>query len=199
MAETTSTSGLKVGQYYYNLETYPDMESNVELFAMVNGQWEAQELVGINAGEIWYKVGIQAPAGTQAVIDGQTIMVGRSGIYELDDGIAINSLKFVQPVKYVRDDETSDRYIAEGIAGMNDAQTIIKEIYYDENGDPKDLGSITDEDLKVGNEACVAYNEAYKMYLSGKNGVYTKGEVTDLKNIVIDFTYTITNTVVEGE
>lgn len=197
MAETTSTSGLKVGQYYYNLETYPDMESTTTLFAMVNGQWEAQELVG--NGEIWYKVGIQAPAGTQAVIDGQTIMVGRSGIYELDDGIAINSLKFVQPVKYVRDEATSNQHMDEGIAGMNEAQAIIKEIYYDENGNPKDPSSITEEDLKTGNEACIAYNEAYKKYLSGKNGIYTKGEVTDLKNIVIDFTYVVTNTVVEGE
>lgn len=191
MAETTSTSSLKVGQYYYNLETYPGVDSNIQLFFLNSkNEWQSTELVG--DGQTWYKLGIQAPVGTQVEIDEKSIMIGRSGIYELDDGITIKSLKFIQPVKYTRDDSASNEAKEQGIAQMNEAKSKLDAIY--ENGN-----DLTPEQLNEANAAALSYNEGYKKYMQGENGIYTKGEIVDLKNVVIDFTYTTTNTVVEGE
>lgn len=40
------------------------------------------------------KLGIQAPPGTMLSINNKPILIGRTGIYELDDDITIDSLQF---------------------------------------------------------------------------------------------------------
>jgi hypothetical protein len=39
--------------------------------------------------------------------ESKTIMVGRTGIYELDDDIAITNMYFIRPRKYKKDEEAS--------------------------------------------------------------------------------------------
>lgn len=41
------------------------------------------------------KLGVQAPPHTKMIIDGRNIQVGITGIYELDDDIIIEKIKFV--------------------------------------------------------------------------------------------------------
>lgn len=41
------------------------------------------------------KLGVQAPPHTRMVIDNRNIQVGNTGVYELDDNIIIQNLKFV--------------------------------------------------------------------------------------------------------
>ena len=63
------------------------------------------------------KIGIQAPPGTKftfavglddkQVSSDRIIMVGRTGIYELNDDIVISSLKFIKPQEYVLNEELS--------------------------------------------------------------------------------------------
>lgn len=44
------------------------------------------------------KLSIQAPQGSEIEIDGKTIMIGRSGLYDLDnDNLYIHSITFLQP------------------------------------------------------------------------------------------------------
>lgn len=44
------------------------------------------------------KVGIQAPPGLVVIINGRELIIGRNGIYELDDkDIVITELRFKQP------------------------------------------------------------------------------------------------------
>ena len=40
------------------------------------------------------KLGVQAPPHTKMIIDGRDIQVGNTGIYELDDDIIIEKIKF---------------------------------------------------------------------------------------------------------
>lgn len=42
------------------------------------------------------KIGIQAPIGTKFVINGQTLRIGATGIYELDQIVSIKELYFVE-------------------------------------------------------------------------------------------------------
>lgn len=75
----------RVGQLYYNVIVNGANESNIEDIKAKN----------IIEGKIITKLGIQAPAGTRAYINNKTILIGRTGIYELDDDILINSISFV--------------------------------------------------------------------------------------------------------
>jgi hypothetical protein len=38
----------------------------------------------------------------------KTIMIGRTGIYELDEDIAITSMYFVRPKNYIKDEEETE-------------------------------------------------------------------------------------------
>ena len=43
---------------------------------------------------ILYKIGIQSDIGTKIKVNGSTIKIGKTGIYELDDLIKITDLRF---------------------------------------------------------------------------------------------------------
>lgn len=60
------------------------------------------------------KISIQAPPGTEILLNNKRIIVGRSGLYDFDndDVPAVTSLVFPQPVKYIRSDIDYD-YLAE--------------------------------------------------------------------------------------
>lgn len=173
MAITETSSGPKVGQYFYNLEGYPGLtsSSNVNIY---------EEMVGEN--EQWLKIGIQAPAGTQVEINHQTVTVGRTGIYELDDNIVINNLNFVQPTSYKYDEEASNEAIAHGLEIMNQAK--------------EDLNNAGD-DIEAEKAAVDSYIEGYNEYRRGVNGIYTEDGLSDLKNIIIDYVYLEQTTSIE--
>ena len=44
----------------------------------------------------------------------KTIMIGRTGIYELDEDIVITSMKFVRPTVYIKDEKESESKKQEG-------------------------------------------------------------------------------------
>ena len=43
----------------------------------------------------WIKLGIQAPPGSKWEINKKEILIGRTGMYELDDDIVVTSLKYI--------------------------------------------------------------------------------------------------------
>ena len=46
-------------------------------------------------GVSWIKLGIQAPPGSQWQINDKKILIGRTGMYELDDDIIVSRLQYL--------------------------------------------------------------------------------------------------------
>lgn len=150
------------------------------------------------------KIGIQAPPGTKFTFNkattqdtGEWIMVGRTGIYELNDDIVINYLRFQRPQNYIVNKELSQQLQATGTGIMKVARdTFLQKI----NELEKTLGQAPDR-TEAGSEYWTEYNNAHQnyitqyksglgIYLKGKAGVYVPDPtIVDLYNIIIDFTY----------
>lgn len=150
------------------------------------------------------KIGIQAPPGTKFTFNkatmqdtGERIMVGRTGIYELNDDIVINYLRFQRPQNYIINKELSQQLQATGTGIMKVARdTFLQKI----NDLEKTLGQAPDR-TEAGSEYWTEYNNAHQnyitqyksglgIYLKGKAGVYVPDPtIVDLYNIIIDFTY----------
>lgn len=150
------------------------------------------------------KIGIQAPPGTKFTFNkattqdtGEWIMVGRTGIYELNDGIVINYLRFQRPQNYIVNKELSQQLQATGTGIMKVARDIFLQKI---NELEKTLGQAPDR-TEAGSEYWTEYNNAHQnyitqyksglgIYLKGKAGVYVPDPtIVDLYNIIIDFTY----------
>ena len=105
-----------VGQIYYNV-----IDNNSGSYVSSGQNIFSDIVVQVGASQ-FNKVGVQAPAGTKIVMnESKTIMVGRTGIYELDDDIAITNMYFIRPRKYEKDEEASQQAIEQGTAGMQAA------------------------------------------------------------------------------
>ena len=105
-----------VGQVYYNV-----IDNNSGSYVS-SGQNIFSDIIAQVGASQFNKVGVQAPAGTKIVMnESKTIMVGRTGIYELDDDIAITNMYFIRPRKYEKDEEASQQAIEQGTEGMQAA------------------------------------------------------------------------------
>ena len=150
------------------------------------------------------KIGIQAPPGTKFTFNkattqdtGEWIMIGRTGIYELNDDIVINYLRFQRPQNYIVNKELSQQLQATGTGIMKVARDIFLQKI---NELEKTLGQAPDR-TEAGSEYWTEYNNAHQnyitqyksglgIYLKGKAGVYAPDPtIVDLYNIIIDFTY----------
>lgn len=192
-----------VGQIYYNVidnNSGSYIKSGEDIFTDIVNQIGASQ---------FNKVGIQASPGTQIVMNNaKTIMVGRTGIYELDDDIAITAMYFVRPRKYEKDEEASAEAIEQGVAEMQaaeDAREQALEQFYvdnpvipDRETDPEGYQAYWDAYNNIQMTYIAAYQEALNLYNSGINGIYVlpnPGDVNapenyqDLYNVIIDFIY----------
>ncbi len=195
-----------VGQIYYNVLDYGTsnlpLSSGVDIF----DDKSAKGIVGSVPGANYFiKIGIQARPGTIVVINDKTIMIGASGIYELDDDIKIERMYFKRPIKYQRDLAASNEAIIEGAKAIQRAVDR-------ENNDLKVLGSAPNpstapiETVKqywsgfsdVQTDFQASYNIALAQFNRGKNGIYTlphpenpdhPDNFDDLYNVIIDFIY----------
>ena len=154
------------------------------------------------------KIGIQAPPGTKFTFKkkagGDTdsanfndyIMVGRTGIYEINDDIEIKYLKFIRPQKYEINEEASSQLQAQGLAIMKSA----RDTFFDTINKLSNESIQAPDKSAVGNDYWDRYNQAHQtyvenynigmgLYIKGKSGVYVKGPASDLYNVIIDFTY----------
>ena len=98
---------MQIGQIVYRLQDYRNKDSEVStnkkgiVVAADAGDLDmTSDLFGQFAEGVSYrnakvtKLGVQAPPHTKMVIDGRDIQVGNTGIYELDDDIIIEKIKF---------------------------------------------------------------------------------------------------------
>ena len=102
-----------IGQIYYRVvdtsstgDGKHDISSGIDIY---------NDIVNASSAKQFTKVGIQAPPGAQVVMNAsKTIMIGRTGIYELDEDIVITSMKFVRPTVYIKDEKESESKKQEG-------------------------------------------------------------------------------------
>lgn len=193
-----------VGQVYYNVMNnnsggYESSSANLNIFS---------DLVSAYGAKQFNKIGIQAPPGTKVVMNtNKTIMVGRTGIYELDDDIVITNLYFVRPRRYMKDEDASAAAIAAGTKGMLDADAARSAALAQLN---KDFPVIPTEESNpnykiywdrynvIQTTYIEAYQEALGQFNTGVNGIYilpnpsnpeAEENFQDLYNVILDFIY----------
>lgn len=82
-----------------------------------------QNLVSLYSSGIFSKLGIQAPPGTKVILnDNKQIMIGRTGVYELDEDINITNLYFIRPKKYILDESSTQENLEKGKNGLEAAE-----------------------------------------------------------------------------
>ena len=190
-----------IGQVYYNvLDTSSGeyISSGIDIFSNIITAYGATEIT---------KVGIQAPPGTRVVMnESRTIMIGRTGVYELDDNITITSLYFVRPRKYVKDEYATQQALAQGTTGMtaaDSARAQALEQFYTQYPTPPEEGAENYQEYwdaynAIQTTYITAYEEALNLYNQGVNGVYVLPNPSnpdapenfqDLYNVIIDFIF----------
>lgn len=192
-----------VGQVYYNVIDNNSggyiSSSDIDIYKDIVSAYGALEFT---------KLGIQAPPGTKMVMNGsKSIMVGRTGIYELDTDIIVTNLYFIRPRKYVKDEEASAAAKEAGTRGMIEAENVRKqslkelnELYPDiptSDTDPnyEDYWNKYNEIQEI---YIAAYQAALSQFNTGSNGIYVlpnpnneeaPENYEDLYNIIVDFIY----------
>lgn len=155
------------------------------------------DIVSASSAKQFTKVGIQAPPGAQVVMNAsKTIMIGRTGIYELDEDIVITSMKFVRPTVYVKDEEESESKKQEGEKIIKEAKAALEAAIAALGEEPTDPTSDAYKTYWNG------YNEANETYIAvfqkgsailnqGLNGVYKEDKtvIGELDNVIVDFIY----------
>ncbi len=192
-----------VGQVYYNV-----IDNNSGSYVS-SGQNIFSDIIAQVGASQFNKVGVQAPAGTKIVMnESKTIMVGRTGIYELDDDIAITNMYFIRPRKYEKDEEASQQAIEQGTEGMqaadkkraDDLEQFYKEnpVMPDPDTDPEGYRAYWDSYNNIQTTYIEAYQTALSLYNCGVNGIYVlpnpdnidaPENYQDLYNVIIDFIY----------
>lgn len=192
-----------VGQVYYNV-----IDNNSGSYVS-SGQNIFSDIIAQVGASQFNKVGVQAPAGTKIVMnESRTIMVGRTGIYELDDDIAITNMYFIRPRKYEKDEEASQQAIEQGTEGMqaadkkraDDLEQFYKEnpVMPDPDTDPEGYRAYWDSYNNIQTTYIEAYQTALSLYNQGVNGIYVlpnpdnidaPENYQDLYNVIIDFIY----------
>lgn len=192
-----------VGQVYYNV-----IDNNSGSYVS-SGQNIFSDIIAQVGASQFNKVGVQAPAGTKIVMnESKTIMVGRTGIYELDDDIAITNMYFIRPRKYEKDEEASQQAIEQGTEGMqaadkkraDDLEQFYKEnpVMPDPDTDLEGYRAYWDSYNNIQTTYIEAYQTALSLYNQGVNGIYVlpnpdnidaPENYQDLYNVIIDFIY----------
>lgn len=155
------------------------------------------DIVNASSAKQFTKVGIQAPPGAQVVMNAsKTIMIGRTGIYELDEDIVITSMKFVRPTVYIKDEKESESKKQEGEKIIKEAKAALEAAIAALGEEPTDPTSDAYKTYWNG------YNEANETYIAafqkgrailnqGLNGVYKEDKtvIGELDNVIVDFIY----------
>lgn len=190
-----------IGQVYYNVLDYNNegiRDGNADIYTDIVAQIGASQ---------FNKVGVQAPPGAKMILNKtKTIMIGRTGIYELDEDIAITNMYFVRPWKYTKDEEQSQQKIEEGGQLMQQAEeqreTALQALHESFPSVPEPDSENYQTYWDTYNNIQSAYEEKYKqglsLYNQGRNGIYVlpnpdnpddPENFTELYNVIIDFIY----------
>lgn len=185
-----------IGQIYYNVIDTSSTGDGKHYIS--SGTDIYNDIVNASSAKQFTKVGIQAPPGAQVVMNtSKIIMIGRTGIYELDEDIAITNMYFVRPKNYIRDDEETESKKQEGEKIIKDAKAALEAAIAALGTEPSDPSSDAYKTYWEGyNEAnetyIAAFQEGSAILNQGLNGVYKLDEDNpygDLENVIVDFIY----------
>lgn len=191
-----------IGQIYYKVtdgNSGTPISGTIDIF---------QDIVAAYGAKQFNKLGVQAPPGTRMVMnDTKTIMVGRTGVYELDEDINVESMYFIRPKKYVKNEEASNNAIKEGREGMlEDDRIRTRALTQLANEYPHTPTLESDPNYtdywnrynQIQSEYIASYQKHLSLFQSGSNGIYElpnpnnpndTSNFEDLQNVIIDFTY----------
>lgn len=132
------------------------------------------------------KLGIQAPNGTICYVNNQEIMIGRTGIYELDEVVPVTSLRFIKKQTYILDNSATE-------SQLQDAKDRIKSLEEKRKAamaalKPSDPNYYT-KYIAIQEEFYQGYSVALELYNEALQGIYIRGGEEDLENIIIDYLY----------
>lgn len=195
-----------IGQIVYNLQDYAnsgglistDKDNRSSTISSTDADYLTKRIditQNVVTGSGYTKVGIQAPAGTRAILNtNKTILIGRTGIYELDEDIIITSLYFIKPKNYIIDEEATNEAIKEGKEGLAAAEAYRVEklaalkTQLDNKEITEDVYWIRYSEIQE--EYDEMYAAALNQFNSGINGIYKLNSAepeADLFNVIIDF------------
>ena len=133
-------------------------------------------------------------------------MIGRTGIYELDEDINVSFLKFEAPKNYELNEGKTQEHLVEGINQTKAAKTFYDNYMTkiaDLPGNKDSQGNYTaqywkdynviykggtlsnNENIETGYSAQM--EGAYNSMIQGINGVYDVKGVKEINNVIIDF------------
>lgn len=139
------------------------------------------------------KLSVTAQPGTKIIINSdKEIMIGRSGVYEVED-VEITSLYFKKTYKMEINDGKSNKSLKDGYKSIYDAITVLQGLGLTDPGESDyavthkdDIKQNINTILQQGNNIVAGCNE----FNTGYNGIYkTTSEVLELNNVIIDYVY----------
>lgn len=198
-----------LGQIVYNIDNIKDSKNEEIKNMLINGIVQTPENKNGKLPEqsIITKLGIQAEPGTKIILtlsgsnNTISIIIGRTGIYELDEKVTISQLKIEPTYKYeLNEDKTREAQNLAATKFLNIIET---------NNNITDVGFDNEEGWIGEEEAAITtwvnryqtndqlFQEGYIEYLKGKNGIYdiakdgnNKPIIEEMHNIIIDYVYT---------
>lgn len=162
------------------------------------------EIVTRYGANQFIKLGVQAPPGTRMVLnDIKTIMIGQTGMYELDDNVPITSLYFVRPRKYELKQDLTDAALQGGTDAMRAAEKKRENAMKKLGAEPSKSNIEGFKEYwrnysQIQTVYIKEYNAGYTQFLSGTAGIYqipnpnnikAPENYNDLYNVIIDFIY----------
>lgn len=206
-----------IGQVVYNLQDFhssgglistsiEDLSSTItsELsnYAEARVNIFTNDLVKLFKATSFSKLGIQAPPGTKVRLNlNKLIMIGRTGVYELDEDIEITGLQFERPKKYIVDTIATQDSLWQGIDGFETAERDRKIALSDLDNKYKNKDKDSDywkRYTEIQDAYAERYAEAQAKYVAGVNGIYilpnpdkedADENYEELYNVIVDFVY----------
>lgn len=188
----TSTSNSDVTQTISSVDNPTYDTDKIDIFNT--------NIVSRFGGSGFIKLGVQAEPGTRVILNkNKVILIGKTGIYELDD-ILITDMQFDRPKKYELKEQETQTALAEGMEGMGQAEeardAALAALTLEEP-------TLSDEDYwkkytKIQETYDAAYQKALVQFNTGLNGVYgppnpaepnAPENFDELYNIIVDFIY----------
>lgn len=189
---------MATGQLYYKVRFADDPNNPKSSNGITESNFFGKENNIVERAQANYftKVGIQAPPGTKIVFNNsRTIMVGRTGVYEIE--ATINHMYIVRLVNYIHQTSNERTLKIQGIDAMQEAEkswnTYLQGLTVPAI-DASDTEWTEFDKAFVARQATydAAYNNGLKTYLQGLNGIYEQDKTNpyvDVENIIIDYQY----------
>lgn len=159
-----------------------------------------KELVALFGTTAFTKLGIQAPPGTKVVLNGnKTIMIGRTGVYELDEDIKITALQFLRPYKYIINTTATEKALSDGMIQLAAAKQYLQdEITKIDAKYPSKNQEYWNKYVEIQDEYMERYTVALNLYTQGVNGIYQlpnpsnindEANYEEVYDVIVDFLY----------